>query len=152
MGIKGYELLVYGLSLISVIVLGQSLYLIPKAKYKSAYSRIKLFFLGIFVVTSMYWIITFPYVGWTHNFSGYENNYSKNTDIESVKNNAEQNRRRIEILERELEQTQSDLEAVADRIKLFLNLAMYGILFTGIGLGVRSFQKDKAENEASLNL
>lgn len=149
--IEGYEWAIYFLSIFSVMVIGQFLFLKPKSKFKSAYSIVKIVCLIIFVITTIYWIITFPYVGWSHKFSENENNYSKGIDIESVKNDTDKNRHRIEILERELQQTQNDLEAVAGRIKLFLQIAMYGLIYLGVGLGVRSLQKDKAENKDSLS-
>lgn len=150
--IEGYEWAIYGLSLFSVIMLGQFLFLKPKAKFKSAFSIGKIACLAIFVITSMYWIITFPSVGWTYNFSENKNSYSKDISIENVKNDVDKNRQRIEILERELEQTQNDLEKVTGRIRLFLQIAMFGIIYFCVGFGVRSFQKDKADNSDGLNL
>ena len=55
-------------------------------------------------------------------------------------------------MERELEQTQNDLEAVVGRINLILQIAMYGLIYFGIGFGVRLFQKDGVEDKDGLNL
>ncbi|MCW5959475.1 MAG: hypothetical protein KIS76_04885 [Pyrinomonadaceae bacterium] len=152
MGIEGYEWAIYGLSILSVMMIGHFLFLEPTDKFKSAYSIGKIVCLAVFLFSSMYWIITFPHVGWAHNFSENENSYSKLTDVEGVKSDIEKNSRRIKILERELEQSQSDLEAVGGRIKLFLQIAMFGLIYGSVGLGVRLFRKDKAENENSLDL
>lgn len=150
--IEGYEWAIYGLSVFSVIMLGQLLFLKPKPKFKSAFPIGKIVCLVIFVITSMYWIITFPSVGWTYNFSDNKNTYSKDTGTENIKNDVDKNQKRIEILERELEQTQNDLEKVAGRIRLFLQIAMFGLIYFGVGIGVKAIREDKTDNNDGMNL
>lgn len=131
MNIAGYEWVIYGLSLLSVTLLGTlSAVTSTAALSEKKLLLVKKICLAVFILTSIYWIITFPYVS---SFYGFPESKElpANISTEEQSDYILENHRRIESLERELKQTKDDLKAVSGRIELFLNLAMYGLIYFG---------------------
>lgn len=148
--IEGYEWIIYGLSLLSAMLLG-SLSVNTTNKFKNNGLLIKKICLGVFVLTSIYWIITFPYVSSYYNFHG-ESNFPSNISAEKQTDYITENHRRIESLERELKETKDELKAVTGRITLFLQFIMYGLIFFSSNWIFSSNRKSSEKNQEKLNL
>ncbi len=143
--IEGYELLIYGLSLLSVILLGNFSAKTVKPKLsQNKFLIVKKICLGVFILTSIYWIITFPYAGSYYRFSE-EADYPNKVEVEQQSDYIVKNHRQIESLERELEQTKNELQAVTGRIQLILQLIMYGLIYFGASWIFTSNNRDTGE-------
>ena len=119
--IEWYEWIIYFLSLLSVMLLGGLSGKVSKDKFKGKTELIKKISLAVFIVTSMYWIITFPFVSPYYNFSE-KSDYPSEISAEKEANYIKEHHRRIESLEREVKETKDELKAVVGRINLFLQL------------------------------
>jgi hypothetical protein len=150
--IEGYEWAIYGLSLLSIMLLGiMSGGTKLKGKFISKTQLVKKICLAVFVVTSIYWIITFPFVGSYYSFPD-KSDYPANVSVEKQFDYTKENHRRIEILERELQETRDELKAFAGRVNLILQLIMYGLIYFGASRIFSSNKKDSEENKDTLRL
>lgn len=114
---EGYEWIIYGLSLMSIMLLGglSGNTKITIDKFKNKTLLVKKICLGIFVLTSMYWIITFPYVSSYYNFND-DSDFSSNISAEKQANYITENHKRIVSLERELGETKKELQEFSGRV------------------------------------
>lgn len=126
-----YELVIYFFTFLSVCLLGS----LSFTKVKPEFANRAIFFKKIasvvFLITAIYWILTFPYVGSFYYISDKTEFPNKITAEKQVDYIVE-NRRRIESLEKELKETKDDLEAVRERIKMFLELFMFALIYFGV--------------------
>jgi hypothetical protein len=149
--IEGYEWIIYALSLLSIILLGSLSGKIVKNKFKIKTEYVRKICLAVFIATSIYWIITFPYVSSFYSFPE-KSDYSASSSQEKQGDYIEENHRRIETLERELQRTREQLEAFAGRVNLILQLIMYGLIYFGANWIFSSNKKDAEENRDNLSL
>lgn len=152
MHLEGYEWIIYFFSMLSVALLG-TFY----AKHStSKLSRKKLLIvkkicLAVFIVTSIYWIITFPYIGSYYNFAD-KSDLPANISVEKQSDFIRENRLQIESLERELKETTDDLEAVTGRINLLLQLIMFALIYFGTSWIFTPDKSISEEDHTKLNL
>ncbi len=149
--IEGYEWMIYCLSLLSITLLGSFSGRNFKEKFAGKTELVKKICLAIFVVTSMYWIITFPYVSSYYDFSD-KSDYSSEMISNKQSDYIIKNHRQIEVLERELKETKDELKAVTGRINLILQIIMYGLIYFGANWIFNSNKKDLEENQDNLSL
>lgn len=149
--LEGYEWIIYFLSLVSVTLLGSLSGKIAKNKFKGNTELIKKICLGVFMITSMYWIITFPFVSPYFSFAE-KTDYPAEISAEKQSDYIKEHHGRIENLERELKETKDELKAVTGRINLILQLVMYGLIYFGCTWIFNSNKKDLEENRDNLNL
>ena len=147
---EGYEWIIYVLSFMSIMLLG-SLSGNTKDKFKNKILLIKKICLGVFVLTLMYWIITFPYVSSYYNFND-DSNFSSTISAEKQADYITENHNRIVSLERELGETKKELKEVSGRLQLFLQFLMYGMIFFASNWIFNSNGKASEENRDNLSL
>lgn len=139
---KGYEWLIYGLSLLSIMLLGTFSFVNSTGNLsQSKLLVVKKICLGIFIITSMYWIITFPSISSYHSFSD-KSDYPDKMKTEEQSDYIAKNHRQIENLERELQETRDQMEAFSGRIDLFFQMIMYGLIYFGASWIFTSNKKD----------
>lgn len=142
---EGYEWVIYGLSFLSIMLLGSITGGIKlRNKFKNKTELVKKICLAIFVVTSAYWIITVPHIGSFYSFPD-KSDYPANVSVEEQSDYIKENHRRIESLERELTRTREQMEAFTERINLILQLVMYGPIYFGASWIFSSNKKDSEE-------
>ena len=151
--VEGYELIIYGLSFISVMLLGGLSGKTLNKNFKNKELLVKKICLGVFIITSMYWIITFPYVGSYYNFND-ESDFSSDISTEKQADYITENHKRIVNLEKELGRTKKELQEVSERVKLILQLLMYGMIYFGANwiFGSNKNDSEADQNNLSLNL
>lgn len=143
--LEGYEWVIYGLSLFSIILLGSlSTGNKLRNKFKDKTELVKKICLTVFIATSIYWIITFPYVDSYYSFPD-KSDYPASVSVGKQFDYIEENHRRIESLERELQETKDELKAVAGRINLILQIIMHGLIYFGANWIFSSKKKDLQE-------
>ncbi len=149
---EGYELIIYDFSFMSIILLGM-LSGITKDKFKNRTLLLKKICFGIFILTSMYWIIIFPHISSYYNFND-DSDFSSNISAEKQADYITENHKRIESLERELGKTKKELQEVSERVKLILQFLMFGMLAFGANwiFGSNRNNSEADRDNLSLNL
>jgi hypothetical protein len=147
---ESYEWLIYGLSLFSVVLFGA---LSGKIKNdnKKRVLLVRKVCVAVIGITSIYWIITFPYASSYFNPHS-DSDFPSEISVEKQATFITENHRRIESLESELKRTKDELEAVTGRIQLFLQLFMYGMIFFISNWISGSNGSGSADSQENLNL
>lgn len=149
--VEGYEWIIYFLSLLSVMMLGTLSGTSLKNKFAGKIVLVKKICLGVFIITSIYWIITFPSVSPYFNFAD-KSDYPAEISLENQSKYIKEHHGRIESLERELKETKDELKKVTERIDLILQIIMYALIYFGASWIFSSNKKDSEENGDNLNL
>ena len=139
--LNGWELLIYFFSIIAVSVLA-NLAGVNSQTYKSRFYLIKKVAWGIMIISSVYWVITFPYIG-SYDFSSkskYPSELNANKEAEYIK----EHHQRIETLEEQVK----EFRAVRERLDLMLQIIIFGIIFYGCNQIFNSKKNDLGEVES----
>ena len=147
--LEGYEWAIWGLSLVSATVFGAFAARNTKSRLtQKKFLMIKKVCLGVFILTSMYWIITFPFAG-SYSDDSDKSDYPANINAEEQSDYINKNHREIEILKRRLERTTNKLESVSERMRLMLQVLMYGLISFGFN---RIFTSNETGEEKSYDI
>jgi hypothetical protein len=82
---------------------------------------------GLAVISSFYWMIAVPYVGWTSIYPTKLEIPIEQNQTEYIKSN----QIRIEDLEKQVEKSNRELRELREHYNFIIQLMMYGIMFYG---------------------